>query len=712
MYDAQAGPEARRATVRSGIPALAACICASLVLAVPGPVARAQPSLDSMIRQVKQGGCPAALPVLEQLSNGTDLEAKRAAYLTGWCLSRTGRHADAAAAFRAAASHPTLRLYAQAGEGSELLHSGNASEAAALLRTVAATAPARLRARALIALGDAEIEMGHSPQAEAALQQAAGLQPDDPSVWLQLGGAAMAAGHAELARRAYGRAAWAFPGDPVEVRAREAIAKVLGRPVGARDIDAASRLQRARRLSEQGVWDQAATELRAVTAAVRTGPIAGETWYRLGEIYLFSDQRAAYDAFRRAAGLGWNVPGAWYWTAATARRLGLASQARDATAALLRVEPAGFWTGRFWLDAGLRAESDGRSADAASAYHRAAAAAPATDDGAEARWRLGWIALRAGRFADAEARFRAAAAEAVWRSDAARAWYWVAKTIEARTGRPGGGEAAALIRMVAERYPFTFYGQRAQARIGSPPPALPPSPLNVLPREAAAPAYQELARLGSDADAAEAAEDALAIRGSAQGSAPASRDPQIVRFLAETYNRLGDVRQSVADAEEALAAGVRDETMWRVAYPRVYWSEVTAAAQAANIDPLFLLAVVREESRYDASVISPARAVGLAQMLPGTAQAMAGDASIGVQRLKDPSLNLRLGARYLRLQLDRFGGDLRLTLAAYNAGPGAAQRWVNLDPDPDYVVEKIGFSETRAYVRRVLGSYGIYKLLW
>lgn len=682
--------------------ALITSLALLLALALPGSRLHAQPGLDAVAQQVRQGGCPDALPVLEQLAAGTDLEAKRAAYLTGWCLTRAGRHAAAAAAFRAASAHPSLHPYAQVEEGIALLRSGNAAEAAAVLQTAASAAPARLRARTLAALAETELARQHPVQAVAALQEAAQLRPDDPAVWLQLGRAAAAAGRGDLARRAYARSAWAFPGTPVEARARDALSKVLGRPVAAGDIDAESRLLRARRLSQSGVWDQAEAELRAVTAAVRSRPLAGEAWYRLGEISLYSDLRAAHEAFRRAAGLGWNPAGAWYWTASTARRLGLAAQAREATTALMRAAPTSFWIARFWLNAGLHAESDGRSADAAVDYRRASDAAPSTDEAAEARWRVGWIALRAGRLADAEARFRAAAEAATWRSDAARAWYWVAKTIEARTGRPGEGEAAAIVRMVAERYPLTFYGQRARARTGSPVPVLPASPPHIPQRDAAAPAHEELARLGLDADAADAAEDALA----------GSRNPRIVHFLAETYGRLGDVRQSVAYAEEALAAGLRDETTWRLAYPKAYWPEVTAAAQAANIDPLFLLSLVREESRYDASVISPARAIGLAQLLPSTAQAMTGDPSTGVHQLKDPALNLRLGARYIRLQLDRFGGDQRLALAAYNAGPGAARRWVGLDPDPDYFVEKLGFAETRAYIRRVLGSYGVYKLLW
>ena len=235
-----------------------------------------------------------------------------------------------------------------------------------------------------------------------------------------------------------------------------------------------------------------------------------------------------------------------------------------------------------------------------------------------------------------------------------------------------------------------------------PSPAFPPAIPHAPRRDAAAPAYEELFRLGIDTDAADAGEEAFA----------ACRDPRVARSLAQVYARLGDVPRSVAMADEALANGIRDEATWQLAYPRAYWPEVTSAAGAAGIDPLLLISLVREESRYEAGVISPARAVGLAQLLPSTAQAISGDSTMTLQRLKDPATNLRLGARYLRLQLDRFGGDPRLALAAYNAGPGAARRWVDLDADPDYLVERLPYAETRAYIRRVLGSYGVYRSLW
>jgi len=614
---------------------LAALLLASLVaLSLPLPV-HAQGDLDSLVRQVRASGCLGALDVLTAPVLVSDLDVLRASYLAGWCLTQLGRHGTAAAAFRSASAHPTLRPYAQIGEATALVKVGAADMAAANLRATAARLQGRLRGRVLAALGEAELVLGRRAEAVAVFEAAVELRDDDLTVWRRLNEVATAAGRTSVAQRA----------------------------------TAHLRLDRARRMAAEGLWGEAAIELRAVTAVLSSGPAAGEAWHLLGEVLLRTRTRGAGAAFSRAASLGWTAPGA---------------------------------PGRVHLAVGLRAERAGRNADAAARYHRAIAVAPESIEAAEARWRLGWIALQANRHAEAEMRFREAgpaADAALFRGEAARAWYWVAKTMEAR-GRSG----EEVLKMVAERYPFAYYGARARERLRQPAPTIPVADDAPLSRDVAAPAYEELAALGLYADAAAVAEDVLAEE--------ARSDLQVVRFLAEAHSHLGNVWQSVRYAEEALRGGLRDVEMWRLAYPKAFWPHVTAAAQRVNIDPLLLLALVREESRYDPAVVSPARAVGLAQLLPSTARAMTSDRSMSMQRLKDPAINLALGARYVRLQLDRFGGDVRLALAAYNAGPGSARRWTSLAGDPDYLVERISLFETREYVKRVIGSYGVYRLVW
>ncbi len=112
-------------------------------------------------------------------------------------------------------------------------------------------------------------------------------------------------------------------------------------------------------------------------------------------------------------------------------------------------------------------------------------------------------------------------------------------------------------------------------------------------------------------------------------------------------------------------------------------------------------------------VVSPAGAIGLMQLLPGTARALAGGAEITPRALMDPELSLRYGSAYLGRVLQRFGGDVVLALAAYNAGPAAARRFARQRrTDPDLFIERIPFPETRAYIQRVRESYRIYRWLY
>lgn len=112
-------------------------------------------------------------------------------------------------------------------------------------------------------------------------------------------------------------------------------------------------------------------------------------------------------------------------------------------------------------------------------------------------------------------------------------------------------------------------------------------------------------------------------------------------------------------------------------------------------------AVVEAESSGNPTAASRAQAYGLMQVRVPTAKDMAGR-DVTVEELFDPVVNLDLGCRYLRRMLDRYGGDVRLALMAYNAGPGKVDAWLVTDPDPAQVLRNVAYGETRAYVLKVL----------
>jgi hypothetical protein len=116
---------------------------------------------------------------------------------------------------------------------------------------------------------------------------------------------------------------------------------------------------------------------------------------------------------------------------------------------------------------------------------------------------------------------------------------------------------------------------------------------------------------------------------------------------------------------------------------------ISDAARTHGVDPRLLAAVASRESALDAHAVSTVGACGLMQLMPETAR------FLGVANIFDPRENVFGGAHYLRTLLDTFGGDLDLTLAAYNAGPGAVQKYGGVPP----------YRETQAYVKAVRSAY-------
>jgi soluble lytic murein transglycosylase len=188
------------------------------------------------------------------------------------------------------------------------------------------------------------------------------------------------------------------------------------------------------------------------------------------------------------------------------------------------------------------------------------------------------------------------------------------------------------------------------------------------------------------------------------------RRPEARAAYAQALFDRGDLLEAQRVAEAVLHEVPRAPlSLWQLAYPQPYDQELRTAAEEYDLDPLLLWAVMHTESRYDPEALSYARAQGLMQIIPSTAEWAAESAGFAFSPLDiyEPHANLRIAAWYLRWLLDYFEGDLELAVTAYNGGPGNVNAWDDQVSNRDDFFRWIGAGESREYVNRVLTAYHI-----
>jgi soluble lytic murein transglycosylase len=154
---------------------------------------------------------------------------------------------------------------------------------------------------------------------------------------------------------------------------------------------------------------------------------------------------------------------------------------------------------------------------------------------------------------------------------------------------------------------------------------------------------------------------------------------------------------------------------WQALFPLRHWDVLSAQAAERNLDPYLVLGLIRQESSFNEKARSAANARGLMQIIPGTGQKLSRQAGIKrftPNKLYQAETNITLGTIYLSSLLRHYG-HVELALAAYNAGASRVDLWLNKfgDSDMPEFVEQIPFSETRGYIKQVLGNQALYALL-
>jgi len=281
--------------------------------------------------------------------------------------------------------------------------------------------------------------------------------------------------------------------------------------------------------------------------------------------------------------------------------------------------------------------------------------------------------------------------EAAWR-------YWRARALAAR-GR--GDEANALLAALATE--TNFYGVLAAEALGQRFAVPPSTPLT--PSESALAAFGERAEVRRVVKLAE-----LDLRQESQ------REWQyIVRGLPDDALLLAaDYARRVALYDRAINTAERTATRhdYALRYLAPFRTQFDTAAKANDVDVALLYGIARQESRFSPDIVSSAGAIGLMQLMPGTARWVAKQLNRNDFRptlIGDTELNTQFGAYYFKYWLERLDRMPALAAAAYNAGPGRAQAWrPSTSLEGAIWVETIPFNETRDYVKKVLANAMVY----
>lgn len=365
---------------------------------------------------------------------------------------------------------------------------------------------------------------------------------------------------------------------------------------------------------------------------------------------------------------------------------------------------------------------------------------PASDEGRAALRSLGFAFAAAGRHADAVTAWRLLA-EHTTGGARAEAAFWAARALSAQGDAAAAGEWLGLAVAAA---PNAYYGVRAADLLGG-------VPQGSLPFDAPI-AAEDWADLGAwvagwsghailDIDAqgydpavigdgrlqrapllAQAGLDVEAINEWRAAVNEWSEEPAKLVQLARYAHEAG-VATIALQAAEALTriapaeAPPAPPALERLRFPAPYAALVTREAAAFGIDPRLLLALIRQESLFQASATSWVGARGLAQVMPETGAGIAQNLNVADftgDDLYSPAVSIRFGAFYLSRRISDMGGSIQGGLASYNGGLGNAQRWAGGSqvPDPEQFVNAIDFPETAGYVRAVYGFYGAYQRIY
>ncbi len=594
--------------------------------------------------------------------------------------------------------------------------------------TLKALAPSKLegalKETGALMLADVAVKRGNPDRAEDLLEDLADdklSRPED--VLVALARVEETLGHAEHALKAYRRIYYDYPLSTQAADAADGIARVETTPLIAPDRYQRE-LARAQQLFDGRRWAQARAAFeplsRAATAADDRELIAlriAECAYYLER---YAEARKLLQPFLNSSR---REAEARYFHLASVRAAGDSTTYVSLARGLVNDHSGSEWAAETLNNLASYYIVADRDADADAVFRELMRRFPRHRYSERAAWKSGWNAYRADKFRDAADIFDNAAV-AFARSDYRPSWlYWSARAHD----QLGLADTAnARYRLIVADYQNSYYGRLAttllrerRQTIAAPPAAVATVPPSGVPTD----------RLIRALTAAELYDDALKEVQYAQkvwgDSAQLQATFAWIRYrqglTLKAQERFNALRGAITAMRRAypqfLASGGENlpPEVLQVIFPLDYWPLITKYSAANGLDPYLVAALMAQESTFTPEIRSAANAYGLLQITPATGRTLARQLGLRytTSMLTQAETNVRMGTKYLKDLIDRFG-DVHFALAGYNAGPHRVAAWQKEAPglDQDEFIDNIPFTETQAYVKRILGTAEDYRRLY
>jgi soluble lytic murein transglycosylase len=466
-------------------------------------------------------------------------------------------------------------------------------------------------------------------------------------------------------------------------------------------------LRRASTLAIQNEYSSVLRTLRSIPTDSRTPAVAARIELRTGMAhYRTRNWKEAEKNLIKASGspLTGIRSEARFWLAKSLERQDYNERAFE-----LYMELAGEGKKQEFADdalmeaAGLR-RSQGNYREAARLYKMIAKNYPDSKFIQRAAWESGWSHYLAGEYVVAAEVFKPLLKDEAQRE---KVIYWLARSLE----NTANVDAESYYRILLEEYPAGFYATWYREQKGLPDVREPLGQRNALAELPQISGFDKPRMLASLGLIEESRTEMVAAR------KKTGDKKNLFPGLARTYLEMKQYSSAIALflQNRPVKWDTASLPLWTAGYPMVYSAQVAQYTAANALSEGLIYGLIRAESGFSPAIKSPAGAIGLMQLMPATAKATAREnGSFNSQNLVIPDYNIKLGTRHFRDLLKEYDGDVVYSIAAYNAGAAAVERWRKglKGLKKDEFIESIPYQETRDYVKKVYASAATYRRLY